>query len=86
MRAGLARFFDHVNIFRGKRRLGAGFVVLANQIRQMQGAGEARGSSADDQDVRIEALAFNAHNAAYLSRSPRRQFARALPRGAASFS
>ena len=67
MRAQLARLFQNVDIFGGKRGLRAGFVVAADEPREMQGAGEARGSRAHDEHIRVEPLAFASH-AAILAR------------------
>ena len=60
VRANFARLFEDVDIFGGKFRLAAGFVVLAHQARQMQRAGQSRRPRADDQYIRFESFAFRA--------------------------
>ena len=59
VRADFAAFFEDVDIFGGERGLGAGVVVLLDEIGEMQGAGEAGGACADDQDVGFELFALD---------------------------
>src|SRR5262249_9087669 len=52
-----------VDIFGGKLLPGAGFVVGANQLRQMQSAGQPGRPGAHDQYISIEPLALRGHQA-----------------------
>ena len=54
MGADLAAFFEDVDIFGREFGLGAGIVVFLYEVREMEGAGEAGGPCADDQDVGFE--------------------------------
>ena len=49
--SGLARFFEDVDIFFGKLRVGMMRVVLVDQLREAQSAGHASGPAADDDHV-----------------------------------
>jgi hypothetical protein len=42
--------------------------VLLNQVRKVQGAREASGACADDEDVGFELFAFDWHALSYLDR------------------
>ena len=57
--ADFAAFFEDVDIFGGELRLGARVVVFFDEIGEMQGAGEAGGACADDQDVGFELFALD---------------------------
>ena len=57
VRAELAAFFEDVDIFGGEFGFAAGFVVRANQTREMERAGEAGRASAYDQDIGVELFA-----------------------------
>ena len=59
--ANLAALFEDVDILGGEFRLRAAFVVLLNQIGEMEGAGEPGRSGADDEDVGFELFALNGH-------------------------
>ena len=61
MGADFAAFFEDVDIFGGELRVGAGFVVLFDEVGEMQRAGQACGSGADDQNVGFELFALNGH-------------------------
>ncbi len=61
MRADFAAFFEDVNVFGGELGLGAGGVVLLDEIRQMQCAREACGPRADDKDIGFELFALIGH-------------------------
>ena len=65
MSADFSAFFKNVNIFRGKLRLRAGFVVLLNEVSEMQRAGQPCGSSADNQNIGFELFTLNGHEMAY---------------------
>ena len=58
VRAEFARLFEDVDIFSGKFGLGARFVVLRDQSREMQRAGQSCRARADDQHIRVESFAF----------------------------
>ena len=60
VRADFAAFFQDVDIFGGERGRFFRFVVLFDQIREVQGAGEAAGTGADDEDIGIELFALDA--------------------------
>ncbi len=68
MRADFAAFFEDVNIFGGERRLGAGVVVLLDQIGEMQGARETGRACADDQDIGFELFALDGHGLCHLNK------------------
>ena len=59
--ADFAAFFEDVDIFRGKFGLAAGFVVFLDEVGEVEGAGEAGRSCADDQDVGFELFALDGH-------------------------
>ena len=59
MRADFARFFEDVDIFRGKRGGFFRFRVLFDQIGEMQRAGKAAGAGADDEDIGFEGFALD---------------------------
>ena len=61
VRADFAAFFQDVDILGGKLGLCAGFVVLLNEIREVQRAGKPGGSGADDQDIGFELFALRDH-------------------------
>ena len=62
MRADFAAFFEDVDVFRGKFGLRASGVVLLDEIREMQRAGETGGASTDDQHIPLELFALDGHN------------------------
>ena len=59
MRADFTAFFQDVDIFCGERWRFFRFRVLFDQIGQVQGASQAAGTSADDQDIGLELFALN---------------------------
>ena len=61
MRADLAAFFQHIDVFRGKIRLRAAGIVLLDEIRQVQCAGEAGRARAYDEYIGFELFALNGH-------------------------
>ena len=61
MRPDFARLLEDVNIFSGKFGLGAGGIVLRDQSRKMQRAGQARGARAHDQNIRVQPLSLDTH-------------------------
>ncbi len=61
MRPDFAALFKHINIFSGKLGLGAARVVLFNEIREMQRAGEACRARAHNQYIRFELFALYGH-------------------------
>src|SRR6266568_546298 len=63
MRADFAPFFEDVDIFSGKRRFSAGFVVFLDEVGQVQRAGKARRPRPDDENIGFELLALYAHRA-----------------------
>jgi hypothetical protein len=67
--ADFAAFFEDVDIFGGELRLGAGVVVLLDEIGEMQGTGEAGGACADDQDVGFELFALDGHSLCNLNKA-----------------
>jgi hypothetical protein len=68
MRSDFAALFENVDIFGGELGLGAGVVVFLNEIGEMQGAGEAGGACADDQDVGFELFALGSHRSLNFSK------------------
>ena len=61
VRADFAAFFQHVDIFRGEFRLRAAGIVLLDEIRQVQGAGEAGRPCAHDEYIGFQLFALNGH-------------------------
>jgi len=59
--ADVASLFENVDAFGRKLGFGARFIVPADKSSQVQGASETSRPSADDQDVRVQPLAFGAH-------------------------
>jgi len=59
--ADFAAFFEDVDIFGGELGFGAGVVVFLDEIGEMQGAGEASGACADNQDIGFELFALDCH-------------------------
>jgi hypothetical protein len=59
--ADFTRLLQDVNIFRGKFGLGACGIVLRNQSREMQSAGESCRAGANDQYIRIQPLTLDRH-------------------------
>ena len=68
MSADFAAFFEDVDIFGGEWGLGAGVVVFLDEIGEMQGAGEACGACADDEDVGFELFALDGHGLCHLNK------------------
>ena len=66
MCADFATFFEDVDIFGGEFGLGAGVVVFLDEIGEMQSAGEAGRSCADDQDVGFELFALYGHGFTFI--------------------
>ena len=68
VRAELAGFLEHVDIFGGERGSFARGGVLLNQVGEVQRAREASWASADDEDVGFELLSFDWHALSYPNR------------------
>ncbi len=69
MGADFAAFFEDVDIFGGERGLGAGVVVLLDEIGEMQGAREPGRACADDKDVGFELFALDGHGVSHLNKA-----------------
>ena len=64
VRSDLAPLLEDVDIFRGKCGAAGGsggFVVLLDKVGEMEGAGQAGGTGANDQDVCLKSLALFGH-------------------------
>ena len=61
MGADFAAFFKDVNIFGGELGVGVRGVVLLDEVGEVEGAGQACGSGADDEDVGFELFTLNGH-------------------------
>src|SRR5579863_558315 len=61
MRADFTGLLEHVDVFRGERRRLLSRVVPFDEIRKMERAGQAAGPGANNQNVRVEAFAFEGH-------------------------
>ena len=61
MGADFSSLFEDVDIFGGELRIRVGGVVFLDEVGEVERAGQACGSGADDEDVGFELFALNGH-------------------------